>query len=198
MSAPYALKTTPDTLPYAPPFLFADATRAAEWRTRLGPEGFKIGIAWQGNPDNWLDAGRSIPLAEFAPLAELPGVRLISLQKVPGAEQIEAASFSSRIERPMDASDKSAESLLDTAALIANLNLVVTSDSMLAHLAGALGAPTFVALRRVPDWRWLIGRDDSPWYPAARLFRQNAEGAWAEVFGRIADATRELTARRAG
>jgi len=94
----------------------------------------------------------------------------------------------------MDETDKSAEALLDTAAVIANLDLVVTSDSMIAHLAGALGCRTFVALRRIPDWRWLLDREDSPFYPTLRLFRQQEEGDWAPVFIRIADAIRALAA----
>ncbi len=93
----------------------------------------------------------------------------------------------------MDESDKSADALLDTAAVMSTLDLVVTSDSMLAHLAGALGCRTFVALRRVPDWRWLLDRDDSPFYPTARLFR-HVEGDWTAVFTRIADAIRQLVA----
>jgi hypothetical protein len=170
----------------------------ADWKARLGPQGLRIGIAWQGNRENWLDTGRSIPLSAFAPIAGIPGVRLISLQKRPGAEQIDQVPFGDRIERVMDESDKSADALLETAAVIANLDLVVTSDSMIAHLAGALGRPTYVALRRVPDWRWFLDRDDSPFYPSARLFRQRIEGDWTPVFAQIADAIRAVTAAQAG
>lgn len=194
MSVPYVLKTQPDSIPFESPYLSADPARVAAWKTRLGSDGFRIGIAWQGNSQNWLDAGRSVPLDAFGALAGIPGVRLISLQKRPGAEQIDQVRFGDRVERIMDESDKSADALLDTAAVLANLDLVVTSDSMLAHLAGALGRPTFIALRRVPDWRWLLDRDDSPFYPTARLFRQSTEGDWDEVFARIADATRALAA----
>ena len=94
----------------------------------------------------------------------------------------------------LDASDIGDTAFLDTAALIANLDLIVASDSMNAHLAGALGRPTFVALRQIPDWRWLLGRDDSPWYPTARLFRQVTDGDWQPVFERIAAAVREMAA----
>ena len=194
MSVPSVLKLQPDDIRFEVPYLSADAERVEQWKARIGSDGFRIGIAWQGNRENWLDAGRSIPLAAFGTLANIPGVRLISLQKSPGAEQIERVEFCSRIERVVDESDKSAEALLDTAAVMANLDLVITSDSMLAHLAGALGCNTFVALRRVPDWRWLLDREDSPFYPSARLFRQTTEGDWTPVFARIADAVHGLAA----
>jgi hypothetical protein len=116
------------------------------------------------------------------------------LQKHPGAEQITCAPFGTRIEAPLNASDISDKAFSDTAAVIANLDLIVASDSMIAHLAGALGRPAFVALRQIPDWRWLLGREDCPWYPAMRLFRQTTDGDWASVFRRIATAVREKTA----
>lgn len=197
MSVPYLLKATPRDIPFGTPYLSADPERVALWKARLGAEGFRIGIAWQGNSQNWLDAGRSVPLAAFEPIAGIPGVRLISLQKLPGTEQIDQIEFGDRIERVLDESDKSSEALLETAALLVNLDLVVTSDSMLTHLAGALGCKTFVALRRIPDWRWLLDRDDSPFYPTARLFRQRTEGDWSDVFARIADAVRAKVAIKA-
>ena len=193
MSLPHVLKLRMNDIGFAP-YLAADAERVEQWKARIGSDGFRIGIAWQGNRENWLDAGRSIPLAAFGTLANIPGVRLISLQKSPGAEQIDQVEFGGRIERVMDESDKSAEALLDTAAMMANLDLVVTSNSMIAHLAGAVGCNAFVALRRVPDWRWFLDREDSPFYPRARLFRQTTEGDWTPVFEQIADAVRGLAA----
>ena len=190
VSVPGVLGITPETIPAATPYLSADPPRMAAWRARLGP-GFKIGISWQGSPSFIHDRGRSIPLTAFAPLADLPGVRLISLQKRPGVEQIRAVPFRERIEQVLDPSDTGEGAFLDTAALIANLDLVVASDSMNAHLAGALGRRTFIALRKVPDWRWLLGREDCPWYPAARLFRQATDGEWQDVFTRIAVAAGE-------
>jgi tetratricopeptide (TPR) repeat protein len=192
-----ALGLTVEAIPARVPYLAPDATRVSAWSGRIGRQGFRIGIAWQGNPGFRHDRGRSIPLAAFAPLADLAGVRLISLQKAPGAEQIAAAAFGRQIEQPLDASDLGADALLDTAALVANLDLVVTSDSMIAHLAGALGRPVWVALRRIPDWRWLLDREDSPWYPTMRLFRQATEGDWGAVFERIARAARERAGARA-
>lgn len=188
------LGIVPDTVPTKAPYLQPDPQRTTAWRDRLGP-GFKIGISWQGSPTFVHDKGRSIPLSAFAPLAELPGVRLISLQKRPGAEQVATVPFRDRIEQPLDIADVSDTAFLDTAALAANLDLIVTSDSMNAHLAGALGRPAFIALRQIPDWRWLLGREDCPWYPTARLFRQTSEGDWQDVFERIAAAAREAGAR---
>lgn len=192
MSVPHVLNMPLNQVRFDVPYLSADAARLAAWKSRLAGDGLRIGIAWQGNSENWLDAGRSIPLSAFEALTAVPGVRLISLQKRPGAEQLEQVQFGGRVERIMDENDKSAEALLDTAAVIANLDLVVTSDSMVAHLAGALGRPTFVALRRIPDWRWLLDREDSPFYPTLRLFRQQKEGDWEPVFARIAYAVRAL------
>ena len=171
VSVPGSLGMTPEAIPASAPYMAADPQRRAAWQKKLGG-GFKIGISWQGSPTFVHDRGRSIPLAAFAPLADVPDVRLISLQKRPGAEQIANVPFRGRIEQVLDVSDTSDSAFLDTVALVDTLDLVVTSDSMNAHLAGALGKPTFVALRKIPDWRWLLGRDDCPWYPSARLFRQ--------------------------
>ncbi len=190
MSVPAIQQLDLSAIPTNVPYWWPDPARVEQWRTTLGSGGFTIGIAWQGNPQFTADRGRSLPLAAFAPLAAIDCVRLIALQKTPGYEQVDGVDFREKIETPIDPSDRSAESLLDTAALMKNLDLVVTSDTMLAHLAGALACPTFVALRQVPDWRWLLDRDDSPWYPTMRLFRQTAEGDWAGVFARIADAVR--------
>jgi tetratricopeptide (TPR) repeat protein len=194
MSVPGVLGVTPDTIPAGVPYLGPPAQPLAAWRERLGP-GFKVGIAWQGSPTFVHDKGRSIPLCAFTPLAEIPAIRLISLQKRPGAEQITGAPLGTQIETPLDASDVSDKAFCDTSAVIANLDLVVASDSMIAHLAGALGRPAFVALRQIPDWRWLLGRDDCPWYPAMRLFRQTTDGDWQPVFTQIAAAVREILAQ---
>jgi tetratricopeptide (TPR) repeat protein len=189
-SVPGCLGVTPESIPASTPYLTPDPARRAAWQKKLGG-GFKIGIAWQGNPTFVHDRGRSIPVAAFAPLADIPDVRLISLQKRPGAEQIATVPFRGRIEQVLDVSDTRDAAFLDTMALIDALDLVVTSDSMNAHLAGALGKPTFIALRKSPDWRWLLGREDCPWYPTVRLFRQPTEGDWQDVFRRIAVAASE-------
>lgn len=190
LSLPYAFGTTLSSIPADVPYLSADETLVGRWRQRIGDEGFKIGFAWQGNPNFVGDRGRSIPLHEFAPLAAIPGVRLIALQKGFGAEQVAAVDFGARIE-VLD----EPRTFADTAAAMMNLDLIVTSDTSVAHLAGALARRLFVALRHVPDWRWLLEGDDSPWYPTARLFRQRTVGDWADVFARIAT---EVRARAEG
>jgi Tfp pilus assembly protein PilF len=166
-----------------PPYLFAEADRVAHWRSVIGDGGFRIGIAWQGYSGRHEDKGRSVALAAFAPLAALPGVRLISLQKGEGEEQIGLAPFTVETLPNLDAGQ---DAFIDTAAVMAVVDLVVTSDTSIAHLAGALGRPVWVALRKVPDWRWLLGRTDSPWYPSMRLFRQEVEGDWDSVFQAMA------------
>jgi tetratricopeptide (TPR) repeat protein len=191
-SLPLVLSVMPDTIPASPRYLRAEPARVQKWREHLGPEGFKIGIAWQGNAEMAMDKTRSIPLREFAPLAELPGVRMVVLQKGAGIEQVADAPFKERLETFGDDFDAEA-AFLDTAAVMMHLDLVVTSDTSIAHLAGALGREVFVALRKIPDWRFLLGRDDSPWYPSMRLFRQAEAGNWRGVFERIAQVVREQT-----
>jgi len=186
MSVPGILGTAPETVPRNGPFLTAEPDRVAAWRERLSTHGFKIGIAWQNAGASHLDKLRSIPLREFAALSAIPGVRLISLQKGAGVEDIPAAAF--QVETLGDNFDEGGGAFLDSAAVMMNLDLVVTPCNAIAHLAGALGRPTFVALMHVPEWRWLLDRDDSPWYPATRLFRQSSAGDWPGVFARIADA----------
>jgi tetratricopeptide (TPR) repeat protein len=193
MSVPGILDVTPETVPRSGSFLTADPDRVAAWRERLGSQGFKIGIAWQNAGASHLDKLRSVPLREFAVLSAIPGVRLISLQKGRGVEEIPAVGFGDRLKTLGDSFDADGGAFLDTAAVMMNLDLIVTPCNAIAHLAGALGRPTFVALMHVPEWRWLLDRDDSPWYPATRLFRQSRAGDWPGVFARIADAVRART-----
>jgi len=197
MSAPLALLGTSLAIPADVPYLWADPHLAEQWRQELsGIKGFKIGIAWQGSREYRSDRWRSIPLAEFAPLAALPGVQLVSLQKGFGTEQIATVDFS-----VLDLSarlDQAAGPFMDTAAVIRNLDLVVTADTAMAHLAGALGAPVWVAMRRWPDWRWQREREDSPWYPTLRLFRQSQFGQWSDVFERMAAAVEKRLSEKWG
>lgn len=188
MSVMRLLHLTPDTVPVQEPYLRAEPERVARWAERLGA-GRKIGIYWQGTTRE-----SSAPLAALAPLAEVPGLRLISLQKQPGSQAIAQVPFGDQIESPLDAGDTGAEALLETAALIANLDTVVGVDSMPAHLAGALGKPVLLALSLVPDWRWLLDRADTPWYPTLRLYRQPSADDWISVFTHIADDLRTRTA----
>ncbi len=187
LSAPGTLGTSASTIPAEVPYLWADPKLTDQWRQELSEvEGFKIGIVWQGSRSFVLDRWRSIALSEFAPLANLPGVRLVSLQRGFGSEQVAQVdfpvlNFSSRL-------DDAAGPFMDTAAVIRNLDLVVTPDTAIAHLAGALGAPVWVTLPFSSEWRWLRDRDDSPWYPTMRLFRQTTFGQRSDVFQRIAEA----------
>jgi hypothetical protein len=195
MSVPGILGVTPETVPRNGPFLTAEPDRVAAWRQHLGDRGFKIGIAWQNAGASHLDKLRSVPLREFAALSDIPGVRLISLQKGRGVEEIQAVGFGEGLETLGDSFDAGGGAFLDTAAVMMNLDLIVTPCNAIAHVAGALGRPTFVALMQVPEWRWLLDRDDSPWYPATRLFRQSRAGDWPGVFARITDAVRALAAQ---
>jgi ADP-heptose:LPS heptosyltransferase len=192
MSIPAIVGTTPTRNIPPAPYMRAEPERTARWAERLGPDGFKIGIVWQGNPSHARDRTRSLPLAAFAPLADTAGLRLISLQKGFGAEQIATVPFRDRIEALVDSADVTAGALLDHAALIAGLDLVITVDTMLAHLAGALGRPVWLLLEHLPDWRWLTERPDTPWYPSMRLFRQRIPGAWAPVVQEVVSALRDV------
>lgn len=194
MSIPRVLGLRPDAVPASTPYLAADPRRSEIWRARLGEHGFKVGLAWQGNPAGSVDNGRSLPLREFAPLAAIGRVRLVSLQKNFGAEQIEKRPPGMILETPGHDFDDGADAFIDTAAMMANLDLVVTSDTSIAHLAGALGRPVWVALKHVPDWRWLLERADSPWYPTMRLFRQERVDDWAGVVRDMEAVLRPLVA----
>ena len=175
--------------PAEPPYLFAEPDRVAIWKDRIGPNGLRIGINWQGFSGRFEDKGRSMPLVAFRPLAEVPGVRLISLQKGEGEEQISRVGF--EIEA-LPGLDKGPDAFVDTAAVMMTLDLIITSDTSIAHLAGAMNRPVWVALRFVPDWRWLLDRDDSPWYPSMRLFRQKRDGDWDGVFAAMTAALQQL------
>jgi tetratricopeptide (TPR) repeat protein len=194
MSLPHVLETTPDTVPKCVPYISADPARVAQWRERLGSTGFKVGITWQGSTEFRLDRTRSLPLAVFALLAEIAGVRLISLQKGLGEEQIDEVAFRDRIETLGTHFDEDGGAFADTAAVMMSLDLVVCPNTAISHLAGALGRPVFLALPRAGDWRWLLGRDDTPWYPTMRLFRQTTSGDWSDVIARMAQAIRERAA----
>lgn len=188
MSLPRIFGTTLETIPATVPYVSADRRSAARWREALeNTTGLKVGIAWQGNPDHKKDRLRSFKLNLFEPLARIDGVRLFSLQKGFGAEQLDEA-----IGFPVVDLGRRLGDLDDAAALIDNLDLLVTPDTALAHLAGALGVPVWIAVQFSSDWRWLLDREDTPWYPSIRLFRQREWNDWEEVFGRIASALENL------
>ena len=191
MSVPSILGTTLATLPQDP-YLSADQPTIEYWRPlvarALGVTNldsvFKIGIAWQGSPKNHIDRWRSFPLAHFARLSQIPGVRLLSLQKDAGTEQLATRPDGfpvGELDRQID----ERRDFLDTAAIMSLLDLVITPETAVAHLAGSLGARTWVALSHVGDWRWMVDGDTCPWYPSARLFRQTTLGDWDGVFRMI-------------
>jgi hypothetical protein len=196
---PGIFQTTADNVPTDVPYLTADAKLVEVWRDRLSPfGGFKIGVAWQGEKALEYDRSRSIALGEFAPLSQVPGVRLVSLQKKAGIEQLNEVADRFTVHDLGTDFDETSGAFMDTAAVMKNLDLVVTADTSIAHLAGALGVTTWVALPTPPDWRWLLDREDSPWYPTVRLFRQPTPGDWANVFARMADVLTRLIAARSG
>lgn len=182
MSLPLALKTDLSNIPSRQSYLSAESRRVEKWRKHLGEDGFRVGVCWQGSTGK-LDAGRSFSLSQFQKLSQIPGLRLISLHKGAGEEQLQDLPEGMRVETLGPDFDCGPDAFLDTAAVMTCCDLVITSDTAVAHLAGALGVTTWVALKHVPDWRWLLDRDDSPWYPTLRLFRQQSDGDWDGVFG---------------
>ena len=180
LSLPLAFATTLESIPTATPYLTVAPERAAHWRTRVGGPGLKVGLAWAGSAVHRNDQNRSIALDRLAPLLEVEGVRWFSLQVGPHAADLAARQRPTIVDLAAELTDFG-----ETAAAIAALDLVICADTAVAHLAGALGKPVWVMLPFAPDWRWLIGRDDSPWYPSMRLFRQQRAGDWHGVAARV-------------
>jgi Flp pilus assembly protein TadD len=195
---PRAFETTLDSIPCHIPYIQADPALVQQWRLRLPPtDGMRVGLVWAGQSRPWLpgftslDGRRSTTLATLAPLALVPGVQFISLQKGIAAEQARANDLP--LLDPMD----EVQDFADTAAIVAQLDLVISVDTSVVHLAGAMGKPVFMLDRYDNCWRWLSGREDSPWYPTLRIFRQTAPGAWASVVARVVDALETLSRRTA-
>ncbi|MHB1422578.1 MAG: tetratricopeptide repeat protein [Gemmataceae bacterium] len=187
LSLPGLLGIDEQTIPREVPYIFAEPERVERWGRRIQEvPGFKVGLCWQGSPTFKTDALRSIALEHFAALARIPSVALISLQHGLGTEQIEPnrPRMSLRIFEDLDRE----AAFVDRAALMQHLDLVISCDTAIAHLAGALGRPVWLLLPRGSDWRWLIDRADSPWYPTMRLFRQRTFGDWSGVFQEVAAA----------
>lgn len=182
LSLPGFFETRLETIPAKPGYLSADPGLIAAWQERLAGAGLKIGICWQGNANNSEDSFRSFPASLLAPLAGIENVRLINLQTGSGAGQLQKLPGEVAI---LTFAEDDFAPFAHTAAMIANLDLVITADTSIAHLAGALGVPTWVALGYVPEWRWMLDRPDSPWYPSMRLFRQNTNRDWNGVFDDI-------------
>ena len=180
-----------DNVPAPVPYLHADPTKVASWRDRLDrltPRGFKrVGIVWAGRPTHNNDRRRSATLAAFAPLFALPRVALVSLQKGPSTDQ--TGKYFGRA--PLINLGTEIETYDDTMAIMACLDVVVTVDTSVGHLAAAMGRPAWVMIATAPDWRWLLERSDTPWYPTMRLFRQTVARQWSDVMERVAAGLRE-------
>lgn len=192
LSLPGIFRTRAETIPASVPYLRVAPERVARQRARMGaPDRFKVGLAWSGNPKHQRDRARSIPLAALAELAHVPHTAFFSLQRGPGAEQLRELPPGFEV---LELEEESGD-ILDTAAAVLNLDLVITIDSLIAHLAGALGKPVWILLESSPDWRWLLAVDHSPWYPTARLFRQARRGDWRELVERVTEALRRASNR---
>lgn len=184
MSLPHELGTTIATIPADMPYLKAAPTKAREWQQRLAAfSGLKVGIVWSGNPSHRQDQKRSLPAAAILPRLQLPGVQLFSLQK--DIRDSDRAVLAGLGEHVVDLAPQLAD-FADTAAAVSALDLVISVDTAVAHLAAALAKPTWILLPHVLDWRWFYDRADTPWYPTARLFRQPRPLDWASVLDRLA------------
>jgi hypothetical protein len=185
---PRVFGTTLATVPWPGPYVRAPRERVEQWRALLGARNGarKVGLAWSGSPHNMNNRKRSLPLDALAPLGQVPGTRFYSLQVGPAAAAAAAAPAKLQI---IDLT-ASIRDFADTAALVELLDLVITVDTSIAHLAGAMNAPTWVLLAHSPDWRYHLGRSDNPWYPSQRLFRQQRAGEWEQVVQEVAAALR--------
>ncbi|MCA9194741.1 MAG: tetratricopeptide repeat protein [Planctomycetales bacterium] len=181
MSLPGVFRSQPDDLPNEVPYLFANQDLIERWNQRLASNGtFRVGIAWQGNKQFAYDEYRSVPLAHFAPLASVPNVQMVSLQKGEGTEQLDSVSFSVQAFKDMD---EDSGPFMDTAAIMKNVDLIISSDTATVHLAGALGCPVWLAKSFMAEWRWFDDdRSENPWYPTMKMFKQPLLHDWKSVF----------------
>lgn len=192
MSLPLAFGTRIDTVPADVPYLFAPAERVARMAEQLPQSGaMRIGLVWSGKPSHKNDHNRSILAIRLKPLLAVPGTSFVSLQR-----EYRDADLAALADLPILRLDDALADFADTAAAIAALDLVIAVDTAVAHLAGSLGKPLWVLVSHVQDWRWLIDREDNPWYPTARLFRQGPDGDWGPVIARVAEALAGLAAAR--
>lgn len=191
MDLPRLFGTEIDTIPAPPSYIQANALAKARWQQRFDTPDFNVGLVWAGNPNHWRDRQRSLAVTAFEPLANIEGVSYFSLQKGLAANQLLMPPAGMTI---IDLSEE-LDDFATTAAVIANLDLVITVDTAVAHLAGAMGVPVWTLIYSPPDWRWLLEREDSPWYPSMRLFRQQIPGEWGPVIERVATELRNLVAK---
>lgn len=184
LSLPKLLGSTAETIPNTCPYLYPDTAAQKLWARRLEQsKKIKVGFAWAGNPSHRNDKNRSCPLKHFLPLTNIPNTQFFSLQKGIANSSLAELSPSERV-NVIDLT-RELDDFADSAALLANLDLLITVDTSLAHLAGAIGIPTWLVLPFSPDWRWLLERTDSPWYPSIKLYRQTSAGNWDSVFSNV-------------
>jgi hypothetical protein len=181
MSLPMAFRTRVETIPNTVPYLRVPKEKIDQWRSKLGDSDFKIGFAWAGNPTFKKDRDRSITLKNILPICSVQGARYFSIQKDLRDNDAEMLSANPHITHL----GNELNDFQDTAAVMMSLDLIVSSDTAVVNLAGALGRPLWILLSFIPDWRWLLDRADSPWYPTARLFRQEKNGDWGSVVGDV-------------
>jgi len=182
----------PGTIPNAESYLCVDPARREVWRKRVGVDRsrLRVGLAWTGNPNIIRRQKRHVALEKLLPLLHLEGIDFFSLQVDHGREQIRQLPETARLN---DCGEHITD-FADTAAFISELDLIITVDTAVAHLAGALGRPVWTLLPFVPDWRWGLSGDTTPWYPTMRLFRQSKAGDWPEVIARVTTALKEMRA----
>ena len=190
LSLPRVFGTTLKTIPNHVPYLYADSKKVEYWKHRLTGNRFTVGIVWAGRPLHADDRNRSCALKQFLPLSGIHGIQLIGLQKGQAEKQVNDLGTETGIVNL----GEEFEDFTDTAGVIQNLDLVIAVDTAVAHLAGAMGKAVWVLLPFIPDWRWMMYRDDSPWYPTMRLFRQKTRGDWGSVFERVTKELRKLVA----
>ena len=196
MSAPHIFQTRPETIPRDTPYITPDPKLIEQWKNWLSqqPGRLKVGIVWQGNPDHPADWQRSLPFRVLNGLAH-PDVTFIPLQLGHGEEQL-TDETALNIADLGEQLDRDSGPFMDTAAIMSQLDLVIGSDTAVIHLAGALHVPTWVALSVSPDWRWMLNRDDSPWYPSMKLFRRSQRGDWSDVIQSMYDLLKTIQPRK--
>ena len=188
LDLPQIFNTNVETIDDCVPYLSADSKEAQSWRTKLNATEFKVGIVWAGSSTHKNDRNRSCSLEQFLGLTQIPSIRLYALQKGSAANQLRELTDNTLITNIADQLDDFA----DTAAAIENLDLVISVDTAVLHLSGAMGKPVWALLPFVPDFRWMLNRTDTPWYPTMKLFRQNKLGRWDDVFARVTSQLKKL------
>ena len=191
LDMPRLFGTTLENIPCKVPYLCAEHAKTEYWRNKLDSKSFKVGLVWSGDARHGNDHNRSCPLKHFAPLTKIEGVKLYGLQKEVSRQLTELAT-----DMEISCLSEEFEDFTDTAAAIENMDLVISVDTSVLHLAGAMGKPVWALIPFAPDWRWMLDRQDSPWYPTMRLFRQKERGDWDELFTTVAQQLQILVGKK--